>query len=88
MAQLVPSRQRAQGFVRSCERYNAKERHDEADWATDVPPPEDDAQVVRVPGEEHLRAASASGTSKEGSWRTFILHRSPMSIPLWSICAE
>jgi hypothetical protein len=51
-----------------------------------VPPPEDDAQVRRVPGEEHLKALDQRRSVGGGEcMRTFMLHRAGPSIPPWSM---
>lgn len=49
----------AEGFVACGECDDEEERDDEAAGGADVPLTEDDAEVLSVPGEEHLIMGSA-----------------------------
>ena len=51
---LVSARCLAYGFVGGGQGDDGEEGEDEAGGAADVPPSEDDAEVLRGPGEEHL----------------------------------
>jgi hypothetical protein len=51
---LIPSRRLSNRFVSRRKQHNHKERHDKAAGTGDAPATKDDAQVGRVPCEEHL----------------------------------
>lgn len=51
---FVSSRYLADGFVASGHEDDGEEREDERGHAGDVPGGEDDAEIGRVPGEQHL----------------------------------
>jgi hypothetical protein len=51
---LVPSAEGPYGLVARGDGDDGEEGGDEVERGADVPLAEDDAQVVRVPGEEHL----------------------------------
>ena len=51
---LVPAGGLAQGLVAGADGHDGGQRDDEAQVGRDVPLAEDDAEVFRVPGEEHL----------------------------------
>ena len=51
---LVPPDALAEGFVTDRQSYNSQKGEDEGGIRGDVPLAEDDAEVVGVPGEEHL----------------------------------
>lgn len=53
---LIPSRRLANSLVPRREQYNRKQRDDERERARDAPATEYDAQVGRVPCEQHLQA--------------------------------
>lgn len=83
---FVSSGQRAERLVAHRQKNDGQERKDEAGRGADVPLPEHDAQVVGVPGEEHLRVVSCVGSAERG-WgtrRTLMLHMSFMPSP-WSM---
>lgn len=52
---LVPTRHGAKSLVSDAEEHNGEEGEDEGCGGADVPLAEDDAEVGRVPGEEHLK---------------------------------
>lgn len=52
---LVPSARAPYSFVCGGQRDDGEEREQQPRCAADVPPFEHDAEVCRVPGEEHLR---------------------------------
>jgi hypothetical protein len=51
---LVASGHGSYGFISGCQSDDGKEGEDQPGRGADVPPAEDDTQVVGVPGEEHL----------------------------------
>lgn len=51
---FVASRELADRFVARCQRDHGQQRDDEGDGSRHAPAGEDDAEVGRVPGEEHL----------------------------------
>lgn len=53
---LVAARDRAQKFVANADENDGDEGEDERGVGADVPLAEDDAEVRRVPGEEHLES--------------------------------
>jgi hypothetical protein len=55
---LVPPDALAESLVACYDGDNGEERGDEAEGGPDVPPFEDDAEVLGFPGEEHLRCRS------------------------------
>ena len=52
---LVPPNTGAESLVADANGDDGEERDEQADGAADVPLSEDDAEVLGVPGEEHLR---------------------------------
>lgn len=52
---FVPPRRFAHSLVAGSEQDDADERDDQRECAADVPAAEHDAEVGRVPGEQHLR---------------------------------
>ncbi|KAI9640817.1 hypothetical protein NHQ30_010657 [Ciborinia camelliae] len=51
---FIPTRQVANALVPGRDRDDRQQGNDERDRGSDVPPVEDDAEILRVPGEEHL----------------------------------
>jgi len=98
-ARLVGAGEGAQGLVAHGEEDDGEEGDDEGGGGADVPLAEDDAEVGRVPGEEHLRVGyqaplatlwSFWSMGKAGLPRTLMLHMSsmpPWPPPPWSIPA-
>lgn len=58
---LVSSRPLPHELVAGCQGDDAGEGEQQRGGAADAPPAEDDAQVRRVPGEEHLDERGESG---------------------------
>lgn len=56
---LVPPHALAESFIASYDGDDGEEGGDQAERRPDVPPLEDDAEVLRVPGEEHLHGGRA-----------------------------
>lgn len=57
---LVPAGEGAQGLVADGDDNDGGEREEERGGGVDAPPAKDDAEVGRVPGEEHLAAGGWS----------------------------
>lgn len=89
---FVATRKGAEGFVAYGEEDYCDEGEDEGGGRADVPLSEDDAEVLGVPGEEHLETVSA-GEWVGIRWKlAFMLHMSfmppsPWSMPPWPIPA-
>jgi hypothetical protein len=77
-AELVATRCGAEGFVSDSEEDDYDEGDEEGGGGADVPLAEDDAEVLCVPGEEHLSLVSllpaSMGRGRDCEKRTFMLH--------------
>jgi hypothetical protein len=85
---FVPPRRLAHCFVAGGQQDDADQGDDERGGAADVPAAEDDAEVGRVPSEQHLRVSApyhlivwSSAAPAPGVQRTFMLHLWPWSMP-------
>lgn len=86
---LVAARASAEGLVAHADEDDGEEAEEEPGGGVDVPFLEDDAEVGRVPGEEHLHtlcllAGSPIIITRGGRGAlTFMLHMAGISCPPW-----
>lgn len=77
---LVPADALAQGLIAGADGDDGDQRDNKAQVGCDAPLAEDDAQVGRVPCEEHLRGCECGRVEGVVARRlTFMLHMGPLS---------
>lgn len=79
------TRQVAHPLVAGAEGDGQQQGDEEGQGPGNAGPAEDDAEVVGVPGEEHLPGSELGivGVAGKGRLLTFMLHMLPMSMPSW-----